>query len=402
MTIIDSCSARPILDSRGDVTIEVVLASGRTRGSASAPGGASTGIHEVPAFPPDGVDAALEIFKHKVAPRLKGMDAEDQAQIDATLHEIDGSGNLSNIGGSLSISTSLAAAKLAAAASDLPLFRYLNPRPPEHMPRPLGNVIGGGKHAIGGTDIQEFLCLASGEDSWKNVRANAAVYKAMGKKLSDKFPGKPLGKGDEGAWVTSLSNTEALQTLASICKEMTERFGFPCRPSLDIAATSLFKRNMYLYKEGKKTPEQQITFVEELVDKFGLAIVEDPLQEEDFSGFAELTRRVGGKCLVVGDDLYVTKVERLKRGIAEKASNAILIKPNQVGTLSDTKAAVDLARKEGITTVVSHRSGETTDATIAHLAVAFGSYAIKTGIVGGERIAKLNELARIQSQIRGE
>ena len=402
MTLIETCHARPILDSRGDVTIEVVLTSGKARGRASAPGGASTGIHEVPGFPADGIDAALEIFRHKVASRLKGMDAEDQQKIDATLHEIDGTSNLANIGGSLAIATSLANAKLAAAASGLPLYRYLNPRPPELMPRPLGNIIGGGKHAVGGTDIQEFLCLASGEDSWKNIRANAAVYKAMGKKLRGKFPGMPLGKGDEGAWVTGMSNTEALQMLAAICKEMSERFGFPCRPSLDIAASSLFKRNMYLYKEAKKTPAEQVDFVVHLVEKFDLAIVEDPLQEDDFAGFSELTRRVGNRCLIVGDDLYVTKVERLKRGIAEKATNAILIKPNQVGTLSETKAAVDLARKEGMTTVVSHRSGETTDSTIAHLAVAFGSYAIKTGAVGGERIAKLNELARIQEEIRGE
>jgi len=162
------------------------------------------------------------------------------------------------------------------------------------------------------------------------------------------------------------------------------------------------KRGLYIYKEGKKTPEEQIAFVAGLVDKFELAYVEDPLQEDDFAGFAELTKQVGNKCLIVGDDLYVTRVDRLERGIAEKSSNAILIKPNQVGTLSDTKAAVDLARKKGLTTVVSHRSGETTDDTIAHLAVAFGSYAIKAGAVGGERIAKLNELARIQEQIRGE
>jgi len=402
MTTIESCKARPILDSRGEVTIEVAATSGKASGRASAPSGASTGLHEVPAFPPDGVTAAFDLFKRDVAPVLKGMDAEDQEKIDATLHRIDGTPNFARLGGSLTIATSLAVAKLAAAAAEMPLYRYLNPQPPKEMPHPVANMIGGGKHAIGGTDIQEFLSLAICDDAWKAVRANAAVYKAIGKKLSNRFMGAPLGKGDEGAWVTSLSNTDALDMLHKACIEMSERFGVKCRASLDIAASSLMKRGVYIYKEGKKTPEEQIAFVAGLVDKFELAYVEDPLQEDDFAGFAELTRQVGNKCLIVGDDLYVTRVDRLERGIAEKSSNAILIKPNQVGTLSDTKAAVDLARKKGLTTVVSHRSGETTDSAIAHLAVAFGSYAIKAGAVGGERIAKLNELARIQDQIRGE
>ena len=400
MTSIESCRARPILDSRGEATIEVVVTSGGMEGISSAPGGASTGIHEVPAFPPDGIEAALDIFRNKVSPRIRGMNAERQADIDATLHEIDGSDNFRNIGGSLSIATSLAVAKLAAAASHKPLCLYLNPHLPEHMPRPLANMIGGGKHAIGGTDIQEFLSLATSDSVWKAVRANAAIHRAIGTKLKNKFTGSPLGRGDEGAWVTSLSNTEALQLLAATCNEVTDRLGVSCKPALDFAASSFFKRGMYIYREGKKSPEDQISFVVELVDKFGLALVEDPLEEEDFAGFAELTRQIGNKCLVVGDDIYVTRVERLKKGIAEKSSNAILIKPNQVGTLSDTKAAVDLARSQGMTTVVSHRSGETTDTAIAHLAVAFGSYAIKAGAIGGERIAKLNELARIQDEIR--
>ncbi len=402
MTQIERCQARPILDSRGDVTIEVVVSSGQFFGRASAPSGASTGLHEAQAFPPDGVGAAFDIFVKLVEPRIKGMEAEDQAEIDSALHEIDGTGNFSKIGGSLSIATSLAVAKLAAKAANKPLYRFINPQISTEMPHPLANVIGGGKHAIGGTDIQEFLSLALGDDVWKAVHANAMVYRTIGKKLKGRFTGAPLGKGDEGAWVTSLGNTEALELLSKTCNDISDKLGVSLRPSLDIAASSLIKRNIYIYKEGKKTREEQIAFVADLVDKFKLAIVEDPLHEEDFEGFTELTRQVGNKCLIVGDDLYVTRVDRLEKGIQEKSTNAILIKPNQVGTLSDTKAAVDLAREKGITTIVSHRSGETIDDTIAHLAVAFGSYAIKAGAVGGERIAKLNELARIQEEVRGE
>ncbi len=399
MLPLESIQARPILNSRGDATIEVILRSGKFEGIASAPGGASTGAHEVPAFPEGGFEQAMKLFRLEVAPLLKGKDAEQQSDIDWNLHQIDGTDNFSRIGGAVSTATSIANAKLASASQGIPLHLYLTPRMPSNMPSPLANLIGGGKHALGGTDIQEFLSLAVSDDVWDAIHANAKAFKAVGEKLHDRFQSTALGRGDEGAWVASISNTDALEMLCSTCDEISDLYGVQCRPGLDIAASSFFDGDGYRYREGGKSREEQISFVLDIVDRFEVAVVEDPLQEDDFEGFAEITRQVGGKCLIVGDDLYATRIDRLKKGVEKKATNAILIKPNQVGTLSDTRATVDLARKKRITTIVSHRSGETTDPAIAHLAVAFESYAIKAGAVGGERVAKLNELVRIQDRM---
>jgi len=399
MPAIDELRIRKILDSRGNATVEVDVRAGGIVGRAAAPSGASTGTHEVAAWPEGGVDEGMRIFSKQIAAKLKGMEASDQESVDGELHAIDGTANFARIGGNISTATSLAVAKAAAAASRKPLFVYLSDG--RTFPFPLGNVIGGGRHAIGGTDIQEFHSLALNGSPSKSVLANAAVHKAVAAMLVKKLPGEAIGRGDEGAWVAKIGNEEALAVLADACRQVSKEAGFTCAPALDLAASEFYRQGKYVYKEKTLAPDRQIEYVAGLVDSFGLALVEDPLQEEDFEGFARLTEFVGDACVVVGDDLFCTDPKRLQRGIDLGAANAILIKPNQIGTLTDTRATVALAAKAGYKTVMSHRSGETTDETIAHLAVAFGCYAIKTGAVGGERIAKLNELVRIEEYIGG-
>lgn len=401
MASIRSLVIRKVLDSRGNATVEVDVTADDAFGRAAAPSGASTGTHEVAPFPAGGVDKALAVFREEVAPRLVGQDAAAQADADRVLHEIDGTRNFERIGGNVAVAVSLAVAKAAANARGLPLYRYLGGDLPPRMPHPLGNVIGGGRHAIGGTTIQEFLSLARGPTASESVFANAGVHRAVRDLLRDRMKGQSLARGDEGAWVAAIPDEGALEVLQAACVKVSGETGVPCEPSLDLAASEFYRDGSYVYRDRKRTPEEQIGYVAELVDRFDLRIVEDPLHEEDFEGYARLTKDVGERCLVVGDDLFVTSVERLRKGIEVGAANAILIKPNQIGTLSDTMAAVDLAHRSGYSTVMSHRSGETTDAAIAHLAVAFRCYAIKTGAVGGERIAKLNELIRIEEEVSG-
>jgi enolase len=396
MPSIESASIRKILDSRGDPTVEVEVRTGRGIGRAAAPSGASTGTHEPPAWPRGGVDEAIEVFRDSIARRLKGVDVADQKGFDRTLHEIDGTPNFGRIGANVATATSLANAKAAALAAGQPLFRYLSTKPGPSMPFPLGNVIGGGRHAIGGTTIQEYLVVSQGPTLLGNVIANARVHRQVRDALMKKIPDAPLGRGDEGAWIAQLGDEEALALLANVCRLVERDVGFAVRPALDLAASEFFREGKYRYRDRTFTGEEQVDFVDRLVREYGLFSVEDPFDQEDFEAFAELTKRVGDRCKVIGDDIFVTNVERLRRGIESRAANAILIKPNQIGTLSDTRAAVELAHRSGYATVMSHRSGETTDDAIAHLAVAWGCLGIKTGAVGGERIAKLNELIRIE------
>src|SRR2546427_427159 len=233
-----------------------------------------------------------------------------------------------------------------------------------------------------------------------NVFANARVHRSVGEALARKFPDEPLGRGDEGAWIARLKDEDALALLMDICKSVGRDLGFRIQPALDLAASEFYREGKYRYRDRSLTREGQIDLVERFVREYSLFSVEDPFDQEDFGAFTELTKRIGDRCKVIGDDIFVTNVERLRRGIEQHAANAILIKPNQIGTLSETRAAVDLAHSAGYATVMSHRSGETTDDTIAHLAVAFGCLGIKTGTVGGERIAKLNELIRIEEQLQ--
>ena len=401
MPAIEAVSIRTILDSRGNPTVEVDLRAAGHVGRAAAPSGASTGTHEVPAFPKGGVEEAIRIFRSDVTPRVMGRETGDQAGLDRLLHEIDGTPNFSRIGGNVPVAVSLANAKAAAAAGGKPLFRYLGGPGSKQLPRPFGNVIGGGRHAIGGTAIQEYLVVSQGPSAARNVFANARAHRLVAQALTAKLPGEPLGRGDEGAWVAKLSDEDALGIVADACRAVESEVGFPVRPAMDLAASEFFRGGKYHYRDRALTTDGQIEFLERLVSDYGVCSLEDPLDQEDFEGFARLTEALGSRCTVIGDDLFVTNVDRLRRGIEARAGNAILIKPNQIGTLSDARAAVDLAHKAGYATVVSHRSGETTDETIAHLAVAFGSLGIKTGTVGGERTAKLNELIRIEEQLHG-
>ncbi len=396
MSVIEEVTIRKILDSRGDSTVEVDVITTMAMGRAAAPSGASTGKHEAVPLPKGGVDVAIRTFRERVAKALMGRDASDQAGVDEELHRLDGTEDFSHIGGNVALATSLAAAKAAAASSGLPLYAYLGGTLASALPRPLGNIIGGGRHAVGGTDIQEYLSVALGPRVSDSIFANAAVHRHARDALVKRFPNQALGKGDEGAWVAPLGNEEALGVLVEACRAVANEAGFPVRPSLDMAASEFWRNGRYQYREGSKGPGEQMDFVAHLAEEYDLYSVEDPFQEEDFDGYAELTKRVGHRCLVVGDDLFVTNPRRIEQGISKRAANAVLIKPNQIGTLTDTVAAVRLAHGAGYRTIISHRSGETTDETIAHLGVALGCHGIKTGAVGGERLAKLNELIRIE------
>ncbi len=399
MTFIENAAARKILDSRGNPTVEVEILTESGYGIAAAPSGASTGEHEVQSFPKKGVDASLKVFESEILPKLIGMDAAEQRVLDAMLHKIDGTSNFSKMGGNLAVAISLSAAKAAAASYGMPLHRYVGGALSGALPKPMGNVIGGGRHAIGGTDIQEFMVMSQAAKVSDCVFGNARTHRIVGELLKKKLPGHAIGKGDEGAWVAALSNEDALTVLVDACDRATSELGFKVLPTLDMAASEYFIKGKYVYKEKSFTPEKHVDFVAGLVKNYGLHSVEDPMDQNDFKGYASLTEAVGSKCMIVGDDLFVTDRERLAKGIKMKAANAILIKPNQIGTLTDTLETVELAKRNGYKTVISHRSGETTDDTIAHLGVAFGSYSIKTGTVGGERIAKLNELIRIEEDL---
>ncbi|UCF09269.1 MAG: phosphopyruvate hydratase [Thermoplasmata archaeon] len=399
LTKIEEVAIRRILDSRGNPTVEVDIYTQNGFGSASAPSGASTGANEVMAYPKEGLEAAVANFKKEVMPRLLGMDAAEQEEIDVMLYEVDRTNDFSKVGGNVAVATSLAAAKAAAHSFGLPLYKYLGGAFANCTPLPMGNVLGGGKHAVGGTDIQEYSALSIGPTVRESIFANASVHASVKRRLMERFPEKALGKGDEGAWNAEMGNDEALELVSDACTEVADKLHFPVRPCLDIAASELFSEGRYYYKNQALNQEGQIDFVTELIEKYDLFLVEDPLDQEDFEGYAELTKAVGDRCLIVGDDLFVTNSVRLERGIKMGAGNAILIKPNQVGTLTKTIETIKLAHESGYKTVVSHRSGETNDDTIAHLAVAFGCHAIKTGAVGGERTAKLNELIRIEEEL---
>lgn len=398
MTIIEDIVARKILDSRGKPTIEIDVYTTNGFGRFSAPSGASTGRYEVVAFPEGGVDASIAFLKEKVIPELIGLDSLDQRLIDETIKEIDGTSNLSNIGGNAAIALSIANAKAAADSLGIPLWTYLGGALLNKIPKPLGNIIGGGKHAIGGTTIQEFLVVTMSDDIYKCVSTNAKVHHKVGEKLKEKIGGS-IGVGDERAWIAPLTDKEAIEILYKAAKEVASKEDVDIKLGIDFASSSFYKNGKYSYKDRELNTSEQIEFVESLVDEYEVIIVEDPLHEDDFEGFAELTKRVGHKALVVGDDLFVTNVSRISKGISMGAANAVIIKPNQVGTLSDTFDAVTLARDNGYSTIISHRSGDTEDSTIAHLGIAFRCEFIKAGTIGGERTSKLNELIRIQEVI---
>ena len=396
--IIKDVAIRRIIDSRGNPTVEADIKTSKGFGRAAAPAGASTGTHEVVAWPDGKVSKGMEFAERKVIPKLLGLPTDNQNEFDRLLKEIDGTENFSVMGGNVSVAFSLACAKAAANSKGINLFEHISKKKSYSIPAPMSNVLGGGAHAVGGTDIQEYLVTAFDEDITIAIEANALVHKTVKTLLTDKFPNIALGKGDEGAWVAPLENVEALEIVIKAADIVERETGVEIRPGLDMAASEFYHDGKYRYKEQTLTPEEQVDFVLGLIEEFNLHSVEDPLDQEDFDSWTSLTEQTDA--LIIGDDLYVTNPERLQKGIDMKSTNSILIKPNQIGTLTDTENTVKLAKKADMATVISHRSGETTDTTISHLGVAFESHAIKTGIMGGERIAKLNELVRISEQLR--
>ncbi|MFB6108780.1 MAG: phosphopyruvate hydratase [Haloplanus sp.] len=396
MTRITSVGLRRILDSRGNPTVEAdVLTESGGFGRAAAPSGASTGEHEAIELPPGEAIAAAR--RHAV-PRLVGeVHAGNQREVDAALRGADGTDDFSEIGANSAVAISMAAAKAGADVLGAPLYQHLGGAfRGENFPIPLGNVVGGGEHAKDATDIQEFHAVPVGAPSVSEAAfANAAVHEAVGDLLDDR--GLPANKGDEGAWAPRLTDAEAFEVMADAIDEVATDLGFEIRLGLDVAASELYDADdgVYRYADAERTPAEQVEYMADLVDEYDLVYVEDPLDENDFESYVDLTDRVGDRTTVCGDDLFVTNVERLERGVEMGAANSILVKPNQIGTLSDAFDAVELAVRNGYDPVISHRSGETEDTTIAHLAVATDAPFIKTGAVGGERTAKLNELIRI-------
>ncbi len=399
--VIEDIVARKILNNRGDETIEVDVVTSSSFGRASAPAGESRGKAEVAYYPPGGVDQAIKKLEEIVAPELIGANVDFQEEIDRKIHEMDGTSDLRALGGNTAYALSLASAEAAANSCNSLLFHYLGGYLAHEMPYPLGNLLSGGKHGKGNTpNIQEFLVIPHGAESFLEAAiTNARIHRLVGGVLKKKDRHFTGGRSDEGAWMADVGDLEALDILAEACEKIEDELGVKSSLGLDVAASSLWDSNKKTYlhrREGREIDSgEQIDFISELVGTYRLVYVEDPLHEDDFEGFAELTSKLKN-CLICGDDLFATNIERLSRGVKLEAGNAIIIKMNQVGTLTDTLETVEAARRVAYVPVMSHRSGDTTDTHIAHLAVAFRCPIIKTGIVEGARTAKLNELIRIE------
>lgn len=411
MAEIEYIHAREILDSRGNPTVEVDvrLLSGAF-GRAAVPSGASTGAHEAielrdgdkQRYLGKGVLKAVESVNNVIAPALLGYNALDQYDIDSTLIGIDGTPNKANLGANALLGVSLACAKAASVHSQQPLYRYLGGATATIMPIPLMNVINGGEHADNALDIQEFMLVPKGASTFKEaLRWGVEVFHHLKKLLHAK--GLNTAVGDEGGFAPNLpSNEAALEFLLQAIEAAGYEPGKQMALALDVAATELYKDGRYhLSSEGRDmSSDEFVDYLSMLSEKYPIVSIEDGLAEDDWSGWANITSKIGAKCQLVGDDLYVTNVERLERGIREKAGNSILIKVNQIGTLSETLEAITLARQSQFGIIVSHRSGETEDATIADLAVATNAGQIKTGSASrADRTAKYNQLLRIEEDL---
>jgi len=405
-TTIQRISYRTIYDSRGVETLEVdVFTTNGGFGRAAAPFGApgSRGEFEAPAYAAGGLRASMEILSREIVPRLTGMDARNLPAVDGLLCDVDGTANFERIGGNTSTAVSTAAAKAAADALKMPLFRLLTgERTGLHLPLPLGNIIGGGAHSLGpAPDMQEHLVVALGCPSLKKaVAVNLAVHEEVGRLLEKKDPSFAGGTDDENAWTANLDDVQALGLITEAVAAVSDREGVEIRMGLDLAADRLWKaeNKKYVYaREGReRTTAEQIDYLTGLVDRFRLLYVEDGFHSNDYDAFAELNRRCGDRCLVCADDIYASNPERTRTGIRKKSAGAMIVKPNQVGTITGAEESARIARNGGLHVIVSHRSGETVDDSIAHLAVAWGATMLKTGVKGGERLAKLNELIRIE------
>ena len=401
---ITQVKARKIFDSRGKEAIEIDILTSQVSGSSSSPSGASTGRWEVRSYPEGGVEEAIRFVEDIVSPKIVGKEL-DVEQIDLALHEIDKTKNFSKLGGNTAYALSLATAIAGANSKGVPLFSYLSEFNQSEIPYPLGNIIGGGMHARGGkTDIQEFLVLPTKSESFvAAAEANINVHRQVAILLEKKGI-DVSGRGDEGAWVVPLKTEQALEILSEACRRISDETGVSLRTGLDMAASTIWneQEKVYVYKKDKRkiTESDQIDFVIELAKKFHIGYIEDPVHEESFEAFSEITSKTSNT-LICGDDLFTTNVERIKKGIKEKAGNAVIIKPNQIGTLTDATKAAKTCKQANYIPVVSHRSGESCGCEISHLAVALAAPIIKLGVLGGERIAKINELIRIE-ELLGE
>lgn len=400
-SIIEDLIPRKIFNNRGEETIEVDVITTNGFGRSSAPAGKSRGKAEVVSYPQGGVDAAIKKVDEQIAPELAGLNADFQEEIDNTLHEIDGTTNFKGIGGNTAFAISLANAEAAANSHSQLLFQFLGGNTATTLPYPLGNCISGGEHTRGKSpDIQEFLALPHGAETFLEAQtANTQIHKKIGDMLKNKTTTFSGGISTEGAWIANIDGEEAFETIAKACEEVGNELGFECGFGIDVAASSLWKakEKKYIYEreDTKRDTAEQLEYMLDLIEKYHLAYVEDPFHEEDFDSFTELTRKAHN-CFICGDDLFTTNNERLSHGIQKGAANAIIIKVNQIGTLTDAAETMENAQNHGYTCVVSHRSGDTGDWHIAHIAVAYKCPIIKTGIIEGARIAKLNELIRIE------
>ncbi len=414
MMTIHGVQAREILDSRGNPTIEVdVHLDGGTLGRAAVPSGASTGEHEAielrdgdkARFGGKGVQKAVRHVNEVIAPALIGMEAYDQADIDARLLELDGTPNKAKLGANALLGVSMAVAHAAAGALGTPLYRHLGGIHAHTLPVPLMNVVNGGQHADNNVDFQEFMIVPVGAPSFREgLRWGAEVFHTLASVL--KQQGLATSVGDEGGFAPHLkSNEEALQILVGAIEKAGYKPGEQVALALDVASSTFFQKdsgNYLLAGEGGKqlTATQMVDWYADLCARYPIVSIEDGLDENDWAGWALLTQKLGGRIQLVGDDLFVTNVEFLARGIREQVGNSILVKVNQIGTLSETFATVQMAQRANYTTIISHRSGETEDVTIADIAVATNAGQIKTGSLSRtDRVAKYNQLLRIEEQL---
>lgn len=414
MSEIVSVHAREILDSRGNPTVEVEIATENGGfGRAAVPSGASTGIHEAcelrdgdkARFNGQGVLKAVENVNKKIAPKIIGMDSADQVLLDNTMLALDGTPNKTELGANAILGVSLAAAKATADELGLPLYRYLGGTNGKVLPVPMMNVLNGGKHAISSVDFQEYMIIPAGAHNiHEAVRWGAEVFHALKKVLVDKKQNTNVG--DEGGYAPSLANNE--EPFEVICEAITRAGYVPGKDiflGTDIASSEFFdkesgKYDLFRSGEGKKTSDEMIDLIVKLTEQYPLITVEDGLAEDDWDGWQKLTARLGNKIQLVGDDLFVTNKARVHEGIVKNVANSVLIKVNQIGTLTETMDTMEEAHRAGYTTIVSHRSGETEDATIADLSVGLNSEQIKTGSLSRtDRICKYNQLMRIEEEL---
>ena len=408
MSTIKSVHAREILDSRGNPTVEVeVELDDKTIGRAAVPSGASTGAFEAAElrdggarYLGKGVQTAVNNVNNKIAPVVIGLDAQAQRDLDVKMIELDGSKNKSNLGANAILGVSLATARAVALSKNQSLFKYLGGPEAKTLPVPMMNILNGGAHADTNVDIQEFMIAPIGAENFKeSLRWGAEIYHSLKSVLKKK--GLATSIGDEGGFAPNLeSNRAALDLILVAIESAGFKAGSEIALAMDVAATEFFADGKYEFEGKQLTSDQMIDYYSELVQSYPLVSIEDPLDEDDWSGWAKLTANLGDKIQIVGDDLFVTNPERLQRGIDSKTANALLVKVNQIGSLTETIDAVNLAHKNNYRSMMSHRSGETEDTTIADLAVALNCGQIKTGAPArSERVAKYNQLLRIEEEL---